>query len=357
MGKEQKIKTLWKSIFQDTDEFIRFYFDRKYRDENALLYESGDLSVAALLLLPYPMNWGGHTWQTSYISGACTHPEFRNQGLMTRLLQEAFRRMYQRGIALTTLIPAEEWLFHYYGKSGYAPVFKYSTETDIPLSSHTVDIEVIAPEKFQPEFTAEVYPYFQRQTEARPSAILHPIDDYIAITEEVYLSGGRLLVAYDPASGTPSGWAVAVPGEKEVLVKEILWDNETVKAALLQKISQLWNTSAISCRIPPVDGRTYPYGMARIIHAQRLLEQWARLYPSLSCTLALSDPQLPANTATYTLTNGQCLRNNSLFPEKLIQTDIMTLTQALLGSPSGLFPALWKQEAICLHPYMNLMLD
>lgn len=356
MEKEQKIRTLWKSIFQDTDEFIRFYFDRKYRDDNALLYESGDLPVAALLMLPYPMNWGGRSWQTSYISGACTHPEFRNQGLMTRLLQDAFHQMHQRGIALTTLIPAEAWLFRYYGKLGYAPVFKYSIERELSPTP-VPEMEIVAPEEFQPEFVARVYPYFRQQTETRPCTILHPLDDYMAITEEVYLSGGRLLVAYDPASGSPAGWAVAIPGEKEVLVKEILCDNETVKAALLQKVAQLWNTTAISCRIPPVDSQAHPYGMARIIHAQAFLEQLARCCPSLSCTLELSDPQLPVNTATYTLTNGQCLRNSSLPAVNLIQTDIMTLTQALLGSPTRQFPPLWKQGALCTHPYMNLMLD
>lgn len=30
---------LWRRCFEDTDEFIRFYFERKYSDANSLIYE------------------------------------------------------------------------------------------------------------------------------------------------------------------------------------------------------------------------------------------------------------------------------------------------------------------------------
>lgn len=65
---------------------------------------------------------------TSYISGACTHPDYRKHGAMKRLLKETHRCMYEDGVLLASLIPAEEWLFGYYARSGYAPVFGYAVE-------------------------------------------------------------------------------------------------------------------------------------------------------------------------------------------------------------------------------------
>ena len=101
---------LWRRCFEDTDEFIRFYFERKYSNANSLIYEENGKALSALQMLPYPMRWENVTVDTSYISGACTLPDVRNRGFMTLLLQNALQEMYDRGIAFSTLIPAEDWL-------------------------------------------------------------------------------------------------------------------------------------------------------------------------------------------------------------------------------------------------------
>ena len=77
------------------------------------------------------MTFEGEDIHTAYISGACTHPDYRNQGVMHELLSQAFARMLHNNVALSTLIPAEPWLFDYYGRSGYAP---YSAMPKRPLS-------------------------------------------------------------------------------------------------------------------------------------------------------------------------------------------------------------------------------
>ena len=48
---------LWRRCFEDTDEFIRFYFERKYSDANSLIYEKNGKALSALQMLPYPMRW------------------------------------------------------------------------------------------------------------------------------------------------------------------------------------------------------------------------------------------------------------------------------------------------------------
>ena len=61
---------LWRRCFEDTDEFIRFYFERKYSNANSLIYEENGKALSALQMLPYPMRWENVTVDTSYISGA-----------------------------------------------------------------------------------------------------------------------------------------------------------------------------------------------------------------------------------------------------------------------------------------------
>lgn len=125
---KEKVKALWKLCFDDSDQFIDMYFRLRYKSEINVVIESGNEVISALQMLPYPMSFCGKQVATSYISGACTHPDFRNRGVMRQLLSQAFARMLPNGIFFSTLIPANPWLFDYYARIGYAPVFQYSTK-------------------------------------------------------------------------------------------------------------------------------------------------------------------------------------------------------------------------------------
>ena len=155
---------LWRRCFEDTDEFIRFYFERKYSDANSLIYEENGKALSALQMLPYPMRWENVTVDTSYISGACTLPDVRNRGFMTLLLQNALQEMYDRGIAFSTLIPAEDWLFGYYAGQGYVTVFDYALHTYTPANQtipHTLSL--ITSDRFDTNFARNLFPYFDQE--------------------------------------------------------------------------------------------------------------------------------------------------------------------------------------------------
>ena len=129
---EPQVKQLWKTCFDDTDEFINLYFSEKYKNENTLVYMQGNEVVASLQLLPYRFTFYGVEIPIAYISGACTLPSFRSKGLMGKLLVEAFNLMQQRSIPLSVLIPAENWLYDYYSEYGYEKVFE-KDDVEIPL--------------------------------------------------------------------------------------------------------------------------------------------------------------------------------------------------------------------------------
>ena len=103
----EQVKELWKLCFpDDSDEFVNLYFSSRYTDEiNSAIVERGRV-VSALQRIPYPMKFMDTVIPVAYISGACTHPDFRSRGLMSQLLDEAHRRMYTDGKYLSLLIPA-----------------------------------------------------------------------------------------------------------------------------------------------------------------------------------------------------------------------------------------------------------
>ena len=94
---KEKVKALWKLCFDDSDQFIDMYFRLRYKSEINVVIESGNEVISALQMLPYPMSFCGKQVATSYISGACTHPDFRNRGVMRQLLSQAFARMLPNG--------------------------------------------------------------------------------------------------------------------------------------------------------------------------------------------------------------------------------------------------------------------
>ena len=75
---------LWRTSFNDSEEFIKLFFDRVYKKENALFIEKNGKIVSALQMLPYVMTYYGKEISVNYIYGACTLPSERGQGLMRR---------------------------------------------------------------------------------------------------------------------------------------------------------------------------------------------------------------------------------------------------------------------------------
>ncbi len=128
MNKKEEIIHLWRICFNDTEEFLRLYFERKYSEADTVFFQENGQIISTLQMLPYPMTWYGQTVTTSYISGACTHPSFRSRGFMRKLLTEAFLTMKNRKIAFSLLIPQEPRLYDYYRQAGYAPVLAYTPE-------------------------------------------------------------------------------------------------------------------------------------------------------------------------------------------------------------------------------------
>ena len=166
----EQVKKLWKLCFNDSDEFTEMYFRLRYNNEVNIAIQSGEEVIAALQILPYPMTFGGKEISTGYVSGACTHPDYRNRGAMRELLSQAFARMQQNGVAVSTLIPAEPWLFDYYAGTGYAPVFKYASTT-FTASDKTNSNETVVLEKAN-DYQEDIYSYLNRKMRERPYCCL-----------------------------------------------------------------------------------------------------------------------------------------------------------------------------------------
>ena len=93
-----------------------------YRSEYNVCCQIDGRVVAALQTLPYPMLYHGREVDTAYISGVAVTESYRGQDIGNNLMRQAHFRLYYKDTVFATLIPAEEWLYGWYGKCGYAGV-------------------------------------------------------------------------------------------------------------------------------------------------------------------------------------------------------------------------------------------
>lgn len=283
MDKTQQIRNLWHTCFDDTEDFIKLYFDRVYNEDHSLTIEKDDLIVSALQMLPYTMLYQGTEILVSYIYGACTAPSERGQGLMRQLLQQAFEVMKSRQVAVSVLIPSDPWLFDYYREQGYTEAFNYTLNTYVRPASAVQEPNItVMPPEVTP--TEQLFAYFDRKLRQRPCCMLHTPDDFITILRDLQLDGGQMLTALNEKED-PVGMAFISPSTEGILIKELLYDNEQIKELLLQEATSQFNVSQTSYRTLPASTGTIPLGMARVIDTQRLPPDWINKHPYMSLML------------------------------------------------------------------------
>lgn len=116
---KEETRDLWRTVFADPEPFIDLYFSRVYKSAYNVCCQLDGRVAAALQTLPYPLLWRGVEIPAAYISGVSTHPDCRRQNVGSNLMRQAHLSMYHHGTVVAALIPAEEWLYGWYGRMGY----------------------------------------------------------------------------------------------------------------------------------------------------------------------------------------------------------------------------------------------
>jgi hypothetical protein len=345
---KEEVRALWDICFGDDEAFTELYFSRRYNEDVNIVITEKDRVISALQILPYTMTYCKDIIPMGYISGACTHPDFRNKGAMKRLLSASFSRMKKQGIPLTTLIPAEEWLFDYYSKTGFVSVFEYSSKA-IQSSSLNISEKYSVTEFNPPE--NDVYAYFNKKMLERPYCIQHSEEDFNVILEDLHLGDGALLVAR--LNNQVKGIIFCYSQDEVLHVPELFYENKTARDMLLAKAAQRMNVKEIDSTEPPTDEMGEILGMARIIDAERMLILFAKQNPEIKASFNLIDEFIKENNRFYSMKSGKIEKGEA--KESFISITIEELTQALMGYNTDELPEILRFPK--QHPYMSLMLN
>lgn len=113
--------------FNEPEETVKFFFENKFKPKNCFICTKNNNLVAMLHVLPQKLVLSESFYTVSYIYGACTLPEYRKKGYMSKLLKYTEAILKLRGFDFSVLVPENKSLENFYKNLGYCNFFKTRT--------------------------------------------------------------------------------------------------------------------------------------------------------------------------------------------------------------------------------------
>ena len=308
---KQLSKELFKLCFDDSAEFVDFYFRKRYTNENNFAILRNNAPVAALQAIPYSMTFFDKHINLAYLSAICTHPDFRNQGLMTQLLRNTYNQLFADNIIAAILIPAELWLFDIYKKYDFETLFYRSKkQIDTSILSKTQNCRIYDFTTFDKH---KAFQYFDTEMHKRNGCIQHSLHNFEAACEDIYNSDGIILIA--ECENEISGMLFVTKINENVTVIEHFADTDEISNNLFKSSSQKMQNDNIFYFDFPQKHNSTAVGMIRIICAEKMLQLYAITHPCCKKNISLADNLIVENNGCYTISNAQC-KKSPLVDEK-----------------------------------------
>lgn len=273
---ENGLKELWFEAFGDSFRFTEMLRKNGFISQESIYSAvNGNKTVAALNSVKYPFNFFGKT-KIEYICSAATAKAYRGQNIMSRLMEFALRSSAKNGSVFAGLIPAEESLFGFYEKSGFAGVFAVSKNTASPYDNF------IGTSAFQ-SYT----------------------NKYSHINLACFKNEKRFLQACEEYSEnmikTETGIAFLNVTDSDVTVRE--YSGFTLNE-LTAEIKKRFGNVTVTVENPPCENdETFTNGMCRILNLEKVLKKLCA-DENAEFSFEINDPIIETNNITFILSDG-----------------------------------------------------
>ncbi|MGL4800260.1 MAG: GNAT family N-acetyltransferase [Cellulosilyticaceae bacterium] len=302
----------------------------------------GEKLISQVAVYPMKVRIFNKTYDMGGLTGVGTYPEYANQGLMHKLLDQSLQNMQSRKQTISYLYP---YSIPYYRRKGWEVVsdkivfeindYQLPKRKQVSGEVERVNVESEAVKKAYDKFAMQTHGALLRDELAWHEYWLWETDDLMA-------------AVYYSENNEPDGYVLYGIKDEVFRIKDMIFVNEEARTGL-------WNfISAHFSMITKVVGNTYtdeplaflledadiketisPYFMARIVD----LEQFIAQYPfkpdtiKRDWTFTMDDPVLVCNQGTFKLSisnegKGEVVRTTAKTNDKI---DIKTMTTMLLG--------------------------
>lgn len=344
MSKKGDIMHLWREAYKDSPEYLDMYFARIYRDADALTVEEDGKAVSSLLLQPYGLWFYGREMPVSYIAGVTTRRQARGRGYASSLLREALRLSRERGDMMCALIPAHGWLYYFFERFGFSPVFLADVQRFTSQHKFAGEGEY---DEVSDLYSDAVYEAFAALERRRPGGILHTRRDFMNFLDDLTMrpEGTFTVVSSGERGVVAMAWASL--SDDVVQVYEVLGYESADRLAAMRQLRSRFPGKPMRYLAPsdtPGHRRLYPRGMARIVNVPMCLAAVAEANSQWSCRIRVTDPLIEENNVSLAIARGRCEETADTAPDGFdfdVNIDVLNRivfssesTGSVLGFPS-----------------------
>ena len=127
---KDQVVSVWNYCFEDGEDFVKYYFENVYDENNTIIIEENDEVLSALQLNKYTIDLRDNKYDVSYVVGVSSKPEVRGLGYMKHLMTYTLEELYKNGEIVSLLMAIAYRLYKRYAFDHCYDQIQYNLRTD-----------------------------------------------------------------------------------------------------------------------------------------------------------------------------------------------------------------------------------
>lgn len=229
---KNQLKMLWKDLFNDDLEYIDWYFDNVYIEENTKIFLENNRVYGMLFENRYHLAIADEKFMGRYLVGVGVSSERRGEGIMKELLLESLSEAYRYGEEFIYLVPIDKKIYERFGFSYISMLSKYKLDFSV-LSDLKKEfrIERIQNENYEQTLLIKLKEFYKEVSKEYYIKVAREKEDYRKILSEVFAENGSVYISYD-ILGKINGYMSLIKSEN-IYVKELLFKDKSSLEGML----------------------------------------------------------------------------------------------------------------------------
>ncbi|HBF2208770.1 GNAT family N-acetyltransferase [Clostridioides difficile] len=360
----ESIKEIWSYCFNDTESFMKYYFNDKYKSENTVVALDEGKIISSLQLNQYKLLLNSKVYNTSYVVGVSTLPEGRGAGYMNKVMKFTLNELYKKGQLVSILMPIDYRLYRRFGYEHCYDQIEYTINTD-DLKNFKSSGKMIKSNLSQIDDLIQIDRTFLNEVNGN---VLKDEHYYENLFKEIQSEDGFL---YIHEGNEKDGYIVYFLQEDKMFVRELFYKNiDALKSMLKFIYNHNTQCKIVTISTPTIDKIRFildnskdsdikikPFMMGRVINVKKFIEDIdIEKDINSSFNLLIEDKFIDENNGLFKIS----IQNKKVSVEQLdkkgaekpqedfdIKLDINTLTQLS-------FSYIDVNEAIFLNDIKNV---
>ncbi|HEM7408334.1 TPA: GNAT family N-acetyltransferase [Clostridioides difficile] len=340
----ESIKEIWSYCFNDTESFMKYYFNDKYKSENTVVALDEGKIISSLQLNQYKLLLNSKVYNTSYVVGVSTLPEGRGTGYMSKVMKFTLNELYKKGQLVSILMPIDYRLYRRFGYEHCYDQIEYTINTD-DLKNFKSSGKMIKSNLSQIDDLIRIDRAFLNDVNGN---VLKDEHYYENLFKEIQSEDGFL---YIHEGNEKDGYIVYFLQEGKMFVRELFYKNiDALKSMLKFIYNHNTQCKIVTISTPTIDKIRFildnpkdsdikikPFMMGRIINVKKFIEDIdIEKDINSSFNLLIEDKFIDENNGLFKIS----IQNKKVSVEQLdkkgaekpqedfdIKLDINTLTQ------------------------------